>query len=311
MKISVLVPVYNIEKYIARCAQSLFEQTFKDVEYIFVDDCSTDNSSTILREVANSYPSANVHIIRHEHNRGSGAARLTGMKTAKGEFITFVDGDDFIPKNALEVLAKKQEETGADMIDGASDSFTDDNFYDKQVPYKGKNYAEKMIMQNIVPHHMWARLIRRSIFTDNGILFKEGVNQAEDYSVMCRVAYYASMAWTDEVVYHYRQGHSTTFSDHISPHHIASFIEAHHIVYSFYRDKERKYQFPLHTGLVNVGYHAVKAGMSEHEALKKLEYKPHGLLFRMADFFLSHKALLPLARLEYLVMKRVYLMYKG
>ena len=81
MKVSVLVPVYGVEKYIARCAESLFGQTFKDIEYIFVDDCTRDRSMEVLQEVLDRYPERKEHvwIIKQEHNRGVGAARQRGL----------------------------------------------------------------------------------------------------------------------------------------------------------------------------------------------------------------------------------------
>ena len=188
MKVSVIVPIYNVEKYISACARSLFEQTFKDVEYIFVNDCSTDHSLEILKDVAAHYALPHCQFISHGHNRGSGAARLTGMEHAGGDFVMFVDSDDLVPANAVETLVRRQAETGADMVDGATDSFAEDAFFDRQLPFKGPHFVERLIIGNTVPHHVWGRLIRRSVFTDHDIHFTEGVNQAEDYSVIPRVA---------------------------------------------------------------------------------------------------------------------------
>lgn len=308
MKVSVIVPIYNVEKYISVCARSLFEQTYKDVEYVFVNDCSTDNSVQILRDVAARYVLPHLHIIDHDHNRGLGAARLTGMQHAVGDFVMYVDSDDLVPTNAIEVLVKKQEETEADMVDGATDKLSDGVFYDKQLPYKGSHYVEKLIIGNTVPHHVWGRLIRRSVFTDHDIHFTEGVNQAEDYSVMPRVAYYAKRAWTDEVVYHYRLDRNGTFTDGISPKHVMSFLRANQIVASFFQSKENKYLYPLHVGLINACYLAVKAGSSIQQVRKILAIQPQGSFFHFADTLLSHKSTVKMARLEYLVLKRLYLL---
>ena len=91
--ISIIVPVYNVSRYIERCARSLFEQSLNDIEYIFVDDCSPDNSIEILHQILSDYPSrmAQVKIISHEKNRGVAAARNTGLKLASGEFIAQCD----------------------------------------------------------------------------------------------------------------------------------------------------------------------------------------------------------------------------
>ena len=86
-KVSVIVPVYGVEKYIERCARSLFEQTLDDIEYIFVDDCSPDRSIEILNQVIGEYPGRKdqVQIIHHASNQGLALARQTGLKAATGE----------------------------------------------------------------------------------------------------------------------------------------------------------------------------------------------------------------------------------
>lgn len=88
-KVSVIVPVYKVEKYIERCARSLFNQTLDDIEYIFVDDCSPDRSIEILNQVIGDYPRRKdqVQIIHHASNQGLALARQTGLKAATGEYI--------------------------------------------------------------------------------------------------------------------------------------------------------------------------------------------------------------------------------
>lgn len=309
MRVSVLIPVYGVEKYIGQCAESLFGQTYKDVEYVFVDDCTPDDSVGVLRRAADRFPArqGNMHIVVHDHNRGSGAARLTAMAHATGDFVMFVDGDDFVPADAIERLVERQLATGADMVDGAADVFAGGKFSNTQPPYKGGHYAELLIIQNVVPHRLWARLIRRSVFTEHGISFTEGVNQAEDYGIMPRVAFYASRAWTDSVVYHYRMDREGTFTDGISHKHVASYLAANRIILDFFRDKCRQYRYPLYVGLVNASYHAVRAGMTEAQVNAVLGYRPKGLLCKLAAALLSHKPTVSLARLEYLVLKRLYL----
>lgn len=93
MKVSILVPIYGVEKFIGQCAQSLFSQTYKDIEYIFVNDCTPDNSIQVLEEVLAKFPERQqqVSIIQHEKNRGLGAARMTGLQLATGELMMIVE----------------------------------------------------------------------------------------------------------------------------------------------------------------------------------------------------------------------------
>lgn len=103
-KISVIVPVYGVEKYIERCARSLFEQTLDDIEYIFVDDCSPDKSVDILNDVLNQYPNriSSTQIVRMSTNSGQAAVRRQGMQLATGEYVVHCDSDDWVDKSAYE-----------------------------------------------------------------------------------------------------------------------------------------------------------------------------------------------------------------
>lgn len=105
-KVSVIIPVYGVEKYIERCARSLFEQTLEDMEFIFVDDSTRDNSIDILLEVINEYPQRKnqIKILTHEVNKGLPAARQTGIKAAKGDYIAHCDSDDWVTPNAYQEM---------------------------------------------------------------------------------------------------------------------------------------------------------------------------------------------------------------
>lgn len=118
--VSILVPVYGVEKYIERCARSLFEQTYESLEYIFVDDCSPDDSIAILKRVMEDYPERKdqVRIIQHDHNRGLAAARNTALDAATSPFISHVDSDDYLSLDAIQLLVNKQVETDADIVLG-------------------------------------------------------------------------------------------------------------------------------------------------------------------------------------------------
>ena len=118
MKVSVCIPVYGVEKYIERCARSLFEQTMKDdIEFIFVDDCTPDKSIEVLKEVLKEYPERKdqVKIIRHEVNKGVSAARKTALSAASGDYIIFCDSDDWVDLNLYETMYKQAVEKNADI----------------------------------------------------------------------------------------------------------------------------------------------------------------------------------------------------
>lgn len=117
-KVSVVVPVYGVEKYIERCARSLFEQTLEDMEFVFVDDCTKDNSIAILEKVILDYPKRKdqIKIIHHEQNKGLSHARETGVKNATGDFIGHCDSDDWVDKNMYEEMYLKAKQDGCDFV---------------------------------------------------------------------------------------------------------------------------------------------------------------------------------------------------
>jgi len=114
-KLSIIIPVYNSVPYLRQCLDSILTQDFPDWELIIVDDCSSDNS----RKIANEYAQKDkrIKLVFHEKNSGPGAARNSGLETATGEFVTFVDSDDWLEKNHYSSLLARQEETRADVVE--------------------------------------------------------------------------------------------------------------------------------------------------------------------------------------------------
>ncbi|MDB4575818.1 glycosyltransferase [bacterium] len=128
-KVSLIIPVYNAEKYLRSCLSSATGQTLSDIEIICVDDCSTDSSHQLLTSYANQ--KSNIRIIRHEKNRGEGAARNTGLDNARGEYIFHLDADDTIPPDALEKLYEEAAKFKSDMVKGRYDIVHEDGSINK------------------------------------------------------------------------------------------------------------------------------------------------------------------------------------
>ena len=116
--LSVIVPIYGVEKYIERCARSLFEQTLENIEYIFVDDCTKDKSIDILKHVIDDYPDrkSQITILRHDVNKGLPQARKTGISVARGEFIAHCDSDDWIDTDMYRQMIEEAIEGNADVV---------------------------------------------------------------------------------------------------------------------------------------------------------------------------------------------------
>ncbi len=214
--VSVLVPVYQAEKYIERCARSLFEQTYDNLEYVFCDDCSTDASIQILEEVLKEYPerTAQVQIIHHEQNRGLASARNTLIANSKGLFLFWVDSDDWVEKNAIALLVAKQQETDADIVTGRAIA----HMKDKTTRcHDGWDLDKNSLMEEIIKckcgSTLWRRLFRKSLFIDNDIHFLDGVAGREDYAVVIPLLYYSKIvAGLDAIVYHWNRTNLNSIS---------------------------------------------------------------------------------------------------
>ncbi len=118
VKISVIIPVYNVAPYIEQCVRSLMEQTQQDVEYVFVDDCTPDDSMKILCRVLEDYPDRKmqVKILHNKTNRGASLTRRAGLGACTGEYIICVDADDYVAPNYLEMLYDKAVKEKADIV---------------------------------------------------------------------------------------------------------------------------------------------------------------------------------------------------
>lgn len=210
-KVSILVSVFNVEDCIERCARSLFAQTYGDLEYVFIDDCSQDRSVSVLMDVARDYPDrANeIKLIRSNSNRGVATNRNIAIENSSGEFICFVDSDDWLESDAVELLVEKQQSTDADIVYGNALMHTSEGV----VELKEKDYSDKHEMMvcysRFTPGYtmvLWRRLIKASLFKDFGIKAIDGLNYSEDKNMLTKVAYYAQrVCHLDKIVYHYNR----------------------------------------------------------------------------------------------------------
>ena len=172
--VSLLVPVYGVEKYIRKCAVTLFEQTYKDIEYVFVDDCTLDNSIGVLKDVLKNYPERNnVKIIRHDRNRGLAAARKTALLAATGDYVIHVDSDDWVSVDMVAKLVEQARKSNADLVDCNYYHTNNGSAVKSFKHYEGstETYIKLMVSSTVlVDNRIWGRLMRRSLLIDNDII---------------------------------------------------------------------------------------------------------------------------------------------
>ena len=176
-EVSIIVPIYNAEKYIEKCSRSLFEQTFQSIEYIFVNDCSSDNSINVIKEILNDYPNRKEQCIFIElaKNSGPASARNIGLKESRGKYIYFCDADDWTNTQLIEKLYNTAICHHSDIV--VCDYYMVYN--DKKKYSHAENWASEKIntLRNYIKkgyNVVWNLFVRSNIYKAYNIRFIEG-----------------------------------------------------------------------------------------------------------------------------------------
>lgn len=211
--VSVIVPVFNSDKFLSRCIDSVLVQTYPNFEVILIDDGSTDNSGGICDEYVKK--DSRVRAI-HKQNSGVSATRNVGLEKAKGKYILFVDSDDYIDNIMLEKLVSKAEEKQSDItvcnyyVQNGNDIHVPEMNYECQYN-TNEEIVEKLIFRfycgkNIGLNSLWNKLILRSLFVENGIKFDCNLKRAEDFWFVFECMKKANrIVFINEPYYHYVQ----------------------------------------------------------------------------------------------------------
>lgn len=313
--VSVLVPVYGVEKYIACCARSLFGQTYADIEYIFVDDCTPDGSIGVLRSVLEEFPQrkSQVRIIRQDCNRGVGAARQRALDECTGSYVIHADSDDRMAENAVEKLVEAAVRTDADIVDGAYCEFPTgtDGIFRPVVPVftDRRRYLRLMLLQNIVKNNLWGRIYRRSLYTDHDIRLAEGIDYAEDFSILPRLFFFATRSCIDDVVYFYRNDNAQSYTHRQTPRQNRSMIDANATVYRFFLryDDEGVFRPHLCMGMINLYRYARRNGLPQSEVDTALGTPIAGFAPRLCRMLFGSRLPYTLADFVYRLLRRMYI----
>lgn len=222
IKISVISPIYKVEKFIGKAVETMMSQTLNDVEFIFVDDCSPDRSVAILEEVLEKYPERKpyVKIIHHERNLGLPAARNSGLAIAEGEYIFHWDSDDYADNGMLESMYDFAISINADIV--WTDwflTFAKNERRMTQPDYKSPYEALKGMLGGAMKYNVWNKLVRRSLYTENAIAFPAGFGMGEDMTMILLFAHAKNAAHLPKAFYHYVRTNTAAFSNGVNPEH--------------------------------------------------------------------------------------------
>jgi glycosyltransferase involved in cell wall biosynthesis len=228
IKISIIVPVYNVEKYLHRCLDSLVAQTLDEIEIITIDDASPDQSFSILQQYKESYPDK-IKVIRSKENLRQGGAKNLGIRSAKGQFIGFVDSDDWVHPTMFEKLLKKAESTGSDIVDCNYFEAWEVNDIKREVI---SNYPEQIGNLNfkkkkeLILHggRMVTKIFKKSLFLNNDLFFPKHLFYEDNEIMPLLWMYSQKLAKVDEALYYYFKGGISTTSRKNSYHHFDRLI---------------------------------------------------------------------------------------
>lgn len=238
-KVSVIIPIYNVERYIERCIKTLMNQTLDDIEYIFVNDVSTDKSMDILYKTIKLFPykAPHIKIINHKKNRGLAAARNSGFEIASGEYIICCDSDDFVSLDMYKKMYNIAKNDDADIV--YCDYYG--VFKKKKIYYKqcnnniNENFLRYTLCGNI-HNGLWNKLIKKEIWDKLDFLFVEKVNMWEDVSVLSRIAFFCKkVSYIPEALYYYNQTNLNAYTKKWSNISVENVISVMNIVLDFYK----------------------------------------------------------------------------
>lgn len=206
--ISVIVPVFKVEKYIERCLLSVQKQTWHDIEIVIVDDCSPDTSMEIVQVLAKD--DCRIKIISHERNMGPMWARRTGYEVATGDYVFFCDSDDYLPPTALEHLYDMAVKSDADIVSG-NIMYVSQNggaaLWGNHLKYGNtRESVLKSLLRHELLHNLCGKLFRTSLLQNYDYKTFKNATNGEDacllYQIVCNMT---SMVQVDNIVYYYMQ----------------------------------------------------------------------------------------------------------
>ena len=232
-KVSVIIPVYNVEHYLARCLDSVLNQSYRDIEIVMVDDACTDGSLVIAEQYQKKY--SDIIIVRHEKNQGLMMTRRDGYQVASGDLVMFLDSDDALPKYAVEKLVNKQVETNADIVMGDLLKYYVDGTTERRIgslPYPvTKLDVLSSLLEKKIVHSLCGKLYKKSLLQKGKLQIFDSMTIAEDACLIYQLVVNAEkIASLDAIVYDYYENKVSSTQHVYGDRQIENIIVAHRVI---------------------------------------------------------------------------------
>ncbi len=213
MKVSIIIPVYNVEAYIERCLLSALNQRYPNIEYILVNDCTPDQSMKVASRVINAHPRGQaVIVVDHPHNQGVSAARNTGVRHASGDYLFFLDSDDELPSDCIEKLASVVQDGKPEFVMGNYEIIQGNKRWESSLNIEPGTLIEEKdrIIQFCLSDQWnlaWSKLIKKNIFLEKDCWLPVNIPLGEDDLWNFHLATVLdSMVYIEDIVYIYHIG---------------------------------------------------------------------------------------------------------
>ncbi|MFD2598316.1 glycosyltransferase family 2 protein [Sphingobacterium corticis] len=237
--VSIIIPFYNAKNTLAFCLKSLSDVSYKNLQFIFIDDCSVDNGATQVEEfLAKQSKDKSSILIRHSVNMGVASARNTGLDHAIGEYILYVDADDKLAANAIGKLVDCALTNHADIV--GFNWYLEFETNKRKMPqpkFQSPREALENMINGTMRWNLWIFLVKRALYEDNNIRFLPGMNMGEDLMVMIKLfASAENVVYADKYFYHYRQSNKESLTKTYSEAHMQQVSENLNEAIEFLKD---------------------------------------------------------------------------
>ena len=235
--VSVIIPIYNVEKYLSKCLDSTINQTYKNLEIICVNDCSPDNSSLILEEYAKK--DDRIIIFNRKQNGGIAAARNSGLEIATGEYIYFIDADDWIDLDYIEKMVDVAKKTHADIVANRNimtefDNLSQQYFHANEAKLTLNSFISNKQGTENVFWTIWSKLYKTSFLKDNNLTFPVGYIYEDLYFHYTSFAMANKIYYTKQSYYHYLDRNSSISKTDKNAG--VNYIKVYNLIYDFYKE---------------------------------------------------------------------------
>ena len=203
-KVSIIVPIYNVEQYLEECINSILNQTYNNIEVLLVDDCATDKSGDIAKQFEEK--DSRCKYIKREKNGGLSAARNTGIKNATGDFLCFIDSDDWISDDYVQSMLELAKKDNSEIVVCDYYMVIEDRYEDGNSLIQINNNSTKEEKIAYIRNHACTKMFKKEFWLNQGLMFPEDIKRGEDMGVTIPLLTYANnISIINKNLYYYRQ----------------------------------------------------------------------------------------------------------